>query len=74
MKKSSVVLLLLLLLSFFLFSGNVVEVEGKTCSQPSGKYKGGCFYDNNCALVCKSEGFPDGACDGRFRCMCSKPC
>ncbi|KAK1297259.1 hypothetical protein QJS10_CPB15g00130 [Acorus calamus] len=70
-KLSSVVLLLL---SLFLFSGNMVEVEGKTCSQPSGKFHGACFYATNCASVCGTEGFPDGTCDNRFRCMCRKSC
>ncbi|KAK1262387.1 hypothetical protein QJS04_geneDACA018898 [Acorus gramineus] len=73
MKKSSVVLLLLL--SLFLFSGNVVEVEGRTCETASGRFNGLCFRSSNCASVCLTEGFPDGACEGaRRRCMCRRHC
>ncbi|KAK1322478.1 hypothetical protein QJS10_CPA03g02512 [Acorus calamus] len=71
MKKSSVVLLLLL--SLFLFSGHVVEVEGKWCEQPSGRFAGACFRNANCANVCSTEGFPSGICEG-FSCMCRREC
>ncbi|KAK1296465.1 hypothetical protein QJS10_CPB15g00128 [Acorus calamus] len=53
--------------------GNVVEVEGKWFEKPSGKFKGSCFHNANCANVCATEGFPSGICD-TFRCMCRRQC
>ncbi|KAK1322479.1 hypothetical protein QJS10_CPA03g02513 [Acorus calamus] len=70
-KKYSVVLLLVL--SLFLFSGNMVVVEGVWCSTPSGRFAGACFRNANCANVCATEGWPSGICDS-FRCMCRRMC
>ncbi|GFP94954.1 defensin-like protein [Phtheirospermum japonicum] len=48
---------------------------GRMCETPSSKFKGVCLSDTNCELVCSSEGFVDGQCEGfRQRCMCRKPC
>ncbi|KAK1256489.1 hypothetical protein QJS04_geneDACA018893 [Acorus gramineus] len=74
MKKSAVVLLLL---SFFLFSGNVVEGQGRTCETPSGYFRGPCFFNGDCIKACKDEQgvkFLSGAACKSFRCMCRKPC
>ncbi|XP_071695875.1 defensin-like protein 1 [Rutidosis leptorrhynchoides] len=49
--------------------------EARTCESKSQGFKGPCVSNQNCALVCKNEGFPGGKCRGlRRRCCCTKPC
>ncbi|XP_062209088.1 defensin Ec-AMP-D2-like [Phragmites australis] len=71
-KLFSAVLLVLLLLV-------VTEVgpvaEARTCESKSHKFKGPCVRRDNCANVCKTEGFPGGRCRGfRRRCFCTTHC
>uniref|UniRef100_A0A6N2KAU0 Knottins-like domain-containing protein n=1 Tax=Salix viminalis TaxID=40686 RepID=A0A6N2KAU0_SALVM len=66
--------LLLLLLLVLVSQEMVVPAEARVCLSQSHKYKGTCLRGNNCANVCKTEGFPGGDCRGlRRRCFCSKP-
>jgi len=49
--------------------------EARECDTPSHKFDGMCLSDDNCAIVCKQEGFTGGKCEGfRRRCMCTKSC
>ncbi|KAL1301235.1 defensin-like protein 1 [Arachis stenosperma] len=53
----------------------VVHTEGRVCQSKSHMFKGGCWGDHNCALVCRNEGFSGGRCRGfRRRCFCTKLC
>nr|GMD78909.1 defensin-like protein P322 [Ipomoea batatas]GMD82792.1 defensin-like protein P322 [Ipomoea batatas] len=38
--------------------------EARSCESPSGKFKGTCSQDTNCATVCMTEGFSGGSCKG----------
>ena len=50
-------------------------VEGRVCQSPSQKFHGLCLINHNCYVVCQSEGFSSGECDGiRRRCMCTRLC
>ncbi|XP_048496591.1 defensin Ec-AMP-D2-like [Beta vulgaris subsp. vulgaris] len=50
-------------------------VEARICESPSYRFRGICVSRNNCANVCKTEGFPGGRCRGfRRRCFCYKHC
>ncbi|KAG8502202.1 hypothetical protein CXB51_002170 [Gossypium anomalum] len=53
-----------------------VAADGdKICESPSNVFKGLCLRDDNCDIVCKTEGFPNGDCKGFLRkCVCTKPC
>ncbi|KAL0363057.1 UNVERIFIED_CONTAM: protein MAINTENANCE OF MERISTEMS [Sesamum calycinum] len=51
------------------------ECMGRTCRSASENFKGFCFVDQNCRIVCSQEGFTDGRCEGIWRrCVCEKPC
>ncbi|XP_076921261.1 defensin-like protein 1 [Bidens hawaiensis] len=53
----------------------MMVVEARTCESQSHKFHGTCVRDNNCALVCKNEGFSGGKCRGfQRRCFCTKTC
>ncbi|CAA0818520.1 Defensin-like protein 4 [Striga hermonthica] len=53
----------------------IVKVAGRTCDSQSHGFKGQCWSDTNCGLVCRNEGFPSGHCRGfRKRCFCRRPC
>ncbi|MBA0641145.1 hypothetical protein Goklo_025727 [Gossypium klotzschianum] len=55
--------------------GPVVVDGDKICESPSNAFKGLCLRDDNCDIVCKTEGFPNGDCKGFLRkCVCTKPC
>ncbi|MQM04270.1 hypothetical protein Taro_037065 [Colocasia esculenta] len=75
--------------AFFLLLGLLVATAGQmtiqttpvvmtdsTCETPSETFEGLCTITRECALACKSEGFENGHCGGRFRprCYCTKPC
>ncbi|KAI3466304.1 hypothetical protein Pfo_022967 [Paulownia fortunei] len=72
--------LLLLLLLFTTqdeLAGNnmVLKVEARLCESQSHGFKGQCWSDHNCRLVCRNEGYPGGKCRGlRKRCFCTRPC
>nr|XP_010319372.1 defensin Ec-AMP-D2-like [Solanum lycopersicum] len=67
-----------LLATFFLVLMLVFAAElteARTCESQSHRYKGPCVRKNNCANVCKTEGFSGGHCRGfRRRCFCAKHC
>ncbi|XP_010319372.2 defensin Ec-AMP-D2-like [Solanum lycopersicum] len=67
-----------LLATFFLVLMLVFAAElteARTCESQSHRYKGPCVRKNNCANVCKTEGFSGGHCRGfRRRCFCTKHC
>ncbi|MBA0758902.1 hypothetical protein Gotri_021859 [Gossypium trilobum] len=42
--------------------GPVVADGDKICESPSNAFKGLCLRDDNCDIVCKTEGFPNGDC------------
>nr|KJB11911.1 hypothetical protein B456_002G029500 [Gossypium raimondii] len=70
---SAVVLLMLVLLATEM--GPVTADGDKICESRSNAFKGLCLRDNNCDIVCKTEGFPNGGCKGFIRkCVCTKPC
>ncbi|TYH86292.1 hypothetical protein ES332_D01G032100v1 [Gossypium tomentosum] len=70
---SAVVLLMLVLLETEM--GPVAADGDKICESPSNAFKGLCLRDDNCDIVCKTEGFPNGDCKGFLRkCVCTKPC
>ncbi|GFP83561.1 defensin j1-2 [Phtheirospermum japonicum] len=49
--------------------------EARTCEAESRRFKGLCFSEDNCATVCRTEGFHSGHCRGfRRRCYCTKHC
>ncbi|TYJ48002.1 hypothetical protein E1A91_A01G031200v1 [Gossypium mustelinum] len=53
----------------------VVADDDKICKYPSNAFKGLYLRDDNCGIVCKTEGFPNGDCKGFLRkCVCTKPC
>ncbi|KAB1671474.1 hypothetical protein ERO13_D01G023520v2 [Gossypium hirsutum] len=70
---SAVVFLMLVLLATEM---RPVAADGdKICESPSNAFKGLCLRDDNCDIVCKTEGFPNGDCKGFLRkCVCTKPC
>ncbi|KAF3793369.1 Defensin-like protein 2 [Nymphaea thermarum] len=74
MKKSVLPVLLLLLL--LVATPNMTNTaEARTCESQSHQFKGRCFSDHNCGMVCRNEGFFGGNCRGfRGRCFCTKPC
>lgn len=50
-------------------------VEGRLCESQSHGFKGLCFSDSNCSLICHREGFTAGKCRGfRRRCFCTRHC
>ncbi|KAL6888747.1 hypothetical protein ACP4OV_009773 [Aristida adscensionis] len=63
-------LLLLLLVTF--------GAEAKLCQAPSKSYKGTCddeSLNNECAIVCFSEGYTSGFCMVEYhQCICTKEC
>ncbi|PIN07347.1 hypothetical protein CDL12_20085 [Handroanthus impetiginosus] len=65
----------LVFLLLFLASREAITVEGRNCESQSHGFKGQCWSDHNCGLVCRNEGFQDGRCRGfRKRCFCTRPC
>ncbi|KAK4398756.1 Defensin-like protein 7 [Sesamum angolense] len=64
-----------LILQFLLLIFASQECKGRTCRSASENFKGFCFVDQNCRIVCSQEGFTDGRCEGIWRrCVCEKPC
>ena len=50
-------------------------VHARECEKDSERFVGICTNDENCATVCRSEGFMGGRCSTfRRRCICIKPC
>ncbi|KAF1867984.1 hypothetical protein Lal_00042378 [Lupinus albus] len=55
--------------------GPTMMEEARTCKSKSQRYKGSCYSDNNCAIICEGEGFTGGKCHGFFcKCWCKRPC
>ncbi|KAI4345043.1 hypothetical protein L6164_012211 [Bauhinia variegata] len=56
----------------------VVQVEGRTCEAPSGKFTGPCIVsisNPNCNNVCKNEErLLSGICKKDLRCYCTRNC
>ncbi|KAL8166448.1 hypothetical protein V2J09_007947 [Rumex salicifolius] len=77
MKKttsSSVIAIFFVLLLLFA-SQEGVEGKKRVCQSLSHGFRGPCFRDHNCALVCRNEAFSGGRCRGfRRRCFCTKFC
>ncbi|KAI5679154.1 hypothetical protein M9H77_10104 [Catharanthus roseus] len=73
MRKAIGVFLLLLLV--FITQESVPVAEARMCQSQSHGYRGPCFRNHNCALVCRNEGFSGGRCRGfRHRCFCTRLC
>ncbi|CAM8946167.1 unnamed protein product [Rhodiola kirilowii] len=71
----TVFLLVLALLSSAEMGTIKVAEGGRTCESRSHRFRGLCVSRNNCALVCRTEGFHTGHCRGfRRRCFCVKKC
>ncbi|XP_062183543.1 defensin-like protein 1 [Phragmites australis] len=68
----TVVVLLLLVV----VATEVIPAHARVCETKSTLYKGLCMKDHeNCATMCRSEGFLGGECSGWHRdCMCTKSC
>ncbi|XP_062186115.1 defensin Ec-AMP-D1-like [Phragmites australis] len=68
----AVVILLLLVV----MATEVAPALARNCEAKSTKFQGICLTDNeNCASMCRSEGFSSGDCSPfRRRCICTKPC
>ncbi|KAK9735212.1 hypothetical protein RND81_04G191200 [Saponaria officinalis] len=74
MERKSIVIFILLLI-FFSSQGMVKEGEARVCQTKSHHYRGACWRDHNCAMVCRVEGFSGGQCVGfRRRCFCTRRC
>ncbi|KAK9691699.1 hypothetical protein RND81_09G213000 [Saponaria officinalis] len=74
MEKKSIVLFMLLLI-FFASQGMVQKAEARVCQTQSHHYRGPCWRDHNCAMVCRTEGFSGGDCVGvARRCYCTRRC
>ncbi|WVZ55322.1 hypothetical protein U9M48_005995 [Paspalum notatum var. saurae] len=74
-KLLSAALLALLLLVATEVGGPVAVAEARTCQSQSHRFRGPCVRRENCANVCRTEGFPDGKCRGfRRRCFCLTHC
>ncbi|KAK9155615.1 hypothetical protein Sjap_003095 [Stephania japonica] len=74
-KKTTMLAFLLVSLVLLGSEMIVTGVEGRMCESASGKFKGPCGRDSNCASICQTEHFTDGHCEGfRRRCICRKPC
>ncbi|KAL3637611.1 hypothetical protein CASFOL_018779 [Castilleja foliolosa] len=74
---ASLLLILLLFTTHEELGGDnkILKVEARLCESKSHGFKGQCWSDHNCGLVCRHEGFPGGKCHGfRKRCFCSRPC
>ncbi|XP_022973847.1 defensin-like protein 1 [Cucurbita maxima] len=77
MMNKSFLSMFLLILLIFSSSEEMIgrTVEGRVCQSPSQKFHGLCLINHNCYVVCQSEGFSGGECDGiRRRCMCTRLC
>uniref|UniRef100_A0A0E0KN10 Knottins-like domain-containing protein n=1 Tax=Oryza punctata TaxID=4537 RepID=A0A0E0KN10_ORYPU len=49
--------------------------SGRPCETKSLRFEGFCMVEDNCANVCRTEGFVDGRCSTFVRnCICIKPC
>ncbi|KAI5679153.1 hypothetical protein M9H77_10103 [Catharanthus roseus] len=68
-------LFILIVLMAFISQGTLPMAEARMCESQSHGYKGPCLRDHNCALVCRTEGFSGGICQGfRRRCFCTRRC
>ncbi|XP_038978481.1 defensin Ec-AMP-D2-like [Phoenix dactylifera] len=77
MERSRRMLPAILLLVLLIVASEMatMKVEARTCESQSHRFKGPCVRSDNCANVCKTEGFPGGKCRGfRRRCFCTKHC
>ncbi|XP_057440180.1 defensin-like protein [Lotus japonicus] len=75
MKRKSSLSLGLFFLLLIAFASRVVQTEARVCQSQSHRFRGGCWGDHNCALVCRNEGFSGGRCRGfRRRCFCTRLC
>ncbi|XP_004509604.1 defensin-like protein 1 [Cicer arietinum] len=55
--------------------GPIKVAEARICDSQSNTFKGPCVIDHSCAIVCQTEGFTGGQCEGLRRiCFCTKPC
>ncbi|PUZ46223.1 hypothetical protein GQ55_7G035100 [Panicum hallii var. hallii] len=66
----AVVLLLLIVATT-----DMAAVQARECEKDSAKFVGLCMNVDNCANVCRGEGFASARCSTfRRRCVCVKPC
>ncbi|XP_042488298.1 defensin Tk-AMP-D1.1-like [Macadamia integrifolia] len=67
--------LLFVMLVLFASEEMMVQVNGTYCGGRSKTFKGLCLSNENCANVCRTEGFTGGLCTKIFRhCHCEAPC
>ncbi|KAF8666139.1 hypothetical protein HU200_053855 [Digitaria exilis] len=53
----------------------VAPVQARECEKDSSKFVGLCMKVDNCATVCRGEGFTSARCSTfRRRCVCIKEC
>nr|GMD76958.1 defensin-like protein [Ipomoea batatas]GMD80127.1 defensin-like protein [Ipomoea batatas] len=73
---AAALLFVMLFMATELGRNTIMVTEARKCATPSGKFKGQCFRQANCATICQSEGYPEGDCKGTFnrQCYCIKPC
>uniref|UniRef100_A0A7N0ZW87 Knottins-like domain-containing protein n=1 Tax=Kalanchoe fedtschenkoi TaxID=63787 RepID=A0A7N0ZW87_KALFE len=65
-----------LVILFASLDSTIPFADARQCESRSRTFRGMCFFDRNCALVCQLEGdFTGGHCIGfRRRCFCIKDC
>ncbi|ONM18724.1 hypothetical protein Zm00014a_010208 [Zea mays] len=69
MFQPAIILLLLLIVT------TDVAQAARECEKDSERFLGACMASDNCANVCRGEGFSGGRCSTfRRRCICTKPC
>uniref|UniRef100_A0A0D9W2I6 Knottins-like domain-containing protein n=1 Tax=Leersia perrieri TaxID=77586 RepID=A0A0D9W2I6_9ORYZ len=52
-----------------------VQAVARQCETKSERFAGLCMVEENCANVCRTEGFMNGRCSVWVRnCICIKPC
>ncbi|KAL5216422.1 hypothetical protein ABZP36_007823 [Zizania latifolia] len=54
---------------------DVAPIQTRDCETESVRFAGLCIVEENCANVCRTEGFSGGRCSTFARnCICIKPC
>ncbi|PIM99520.1 hypothetical protein CDL12_27987 [Handroanthus impetiginosus] len=51
----------------------IISGEAALCETPSRLFRGACFRNRNCGVICEKEGFLNGQCK-LLKCICSKDC
>uniref|UniRef100_A0A0E0P5N1 Knottins-like domain-containing protein n=1 Tax=Oryza rufipogon TaxID=4529 RepID=A0A0E0P5N1_ORYRU len=75
MRKFFLAIAILLLLVVATEALAPAQSSVRPCETKSLRFEGFCMVEDNCANVCRTEGFVDGRCSTFVRnCICIKPC